>query len=145
MANHDEYSLWFDVLGPAAGTATPGAAPPPSACVLPMSRLRLGEVNNAERNSLYAAVLRRLLHQKGEQQQEQHWVLALGDQSLLGLMAAKLANGSRVVVASANQHMQQLLHQLAEINGVKERADSHEFMLFCRIQIFPSIDANIIP
>ena len=116
VAHHDEYSLWFDLVHPAREEETPRADPAGCHLLLPMSRLRLGEVNSAERNTIYAAVLRGIL--ATSQAPAQQWVLALGDQSLLGLMAAKLLGGVRVVVSTSNQHMQQVIQRLAEENNV---------------------------
>jgi type III protein arginine methyltransferase len=120
VANHDEYSLWFDVTSPTT-TSSSEEGNCETACILPMSRLRLGEVNNAERNSTYAVVLRGLLANRRKEQ----WMLALGDQSLLGLMAAKLGDGddegTQVVIFTDNQHMQRVLQHLTAENGVSDR------------------------
>jgi protein arginine N-methyltransferase 7 len=117
VASHDEYSLWFDVTS----SEECNAEQPANKCLLPMSRLRLGEVNNTERNTTYAKVLRGLLANRGADEGQQQWVLALGDQSLLGLMAAKLGGaGTKVLISTDNQHMQQVLAHLAAENGLSD-------------------------
>ncbi len=139
MANHDEYSLWFDVT-PASNDVTPLSSDvtPASSDVttshddglaLPMSRLRLGEVNNAERNRVYAAVLRHLLMTNEKpanglrtNEEPEKWVLALGDQSLLSFLAAKLFSG-KVTACTANKHMQEVLRHLAVENSVIDRLE----------------------
>ncbi len=146
VANHDEYSLWFDVtpasrdVTPVSNDVTPVSSyvTPASSDVttsnndglaLPMSRLRLGEVNNAERNSVYAAVLRRLLLTNEKpanclrtNEEPEKWVLALGDQCLLSLFAAKLFSG-KVIACTANKHMQEVLRHLAVENCVIDRLE----------------------
>ncbi len=125
VANHDEYSLWFDVT-PASSDVTMSHD---DGLALPMSRLRLGEVNSAERNSVYAAVLRRLLLTNEKpadglrtNEEPEKWVLALGDQSLLSLFAAKLFSG-KVIACTANKHMQEVLRHLAVDNSVIDRLE----------------------
>ncbi len=131
VANHDEYSLWFDVTS-ASSDVTPVSSDVTTShddgLTLPMSRLRLGEVNNAERNRVYAAVLRRLLTNEKPanclrtNEEPEKWVLTLGDQCLLSLFAAKLFSG-KVIACTANKHMQEVLRHLAVENSVIDRLE----------------------
>ena len=62
VSNHDEYCLWFDVRKAEVNEIGQIAMPMPTAglhtCV---SRLRLGQINDAQRNTKYSTCLRKML------------------------------------------------------------------------------------
>jgi len=109
-SNHDEYSLWFDVT--TAQEQSPATNPP---VYLPMSRTRLGELNSRGRNLKYSQALTQILADLPDAR-----VLVLGDQSTLGLLAAK-HNVSSVTVVQENKNMVDVLRNLANENNIQHK------------------------
>ncbi|XP_023340534.1 protein arginine N-methyltransferase 7 isoform X2 [Eurytemora carolleeae] len=105
-SNHDEYSLTFDVNHE---NTTPLAVPHVD---LPMCRTRLGAVNNQYKNNQYTQAILQILSERSPSR-----ILALSDQSLLGLTVAKLSS-ARVTVVQENSRMKDILFNIAqEVSG----------------------------
>ena len=94
VSNHDEYCLWFDVRKDFSNIKDPIPMPMPTAglhnCV---SRLRLGQINDSQRNSKYTKCLRKMLEKYvALNQQLPSNILCISDLTLLPLMAAALVS-----------------------------------------------------
>jgi len=113
---HDEYSLWFDVVQPnTAMAALPMPSPTPGVHMA-MSRTRLGQINNQDRSSKYAGVLEKIVSDNPDQT-----ILCLSDQSLLGLMAAKLGATKVIFCCEKNNYMTDYIERCAVHNNIQDR------------------------
>jgi len=94
-----------------------------------MSRSRLGQVNCASRNSLYAAALSRLIRKQKQAVSSQSeegkscTVLCLGEQSLLGLLAAKLGVDKVIICCEENKYMRDYLLDCARQNEIADKIE----------------------
>jgi len=111
VSNHDQYSLWFDVQSSKQSQEDLSDTSHPH--YLPFSRIRLQEVNNMEHNKIYTHVMSQTLRNAQN-------IVCLGDQSVLGLMAAKLSQ-AKVTIVQQNVQMTKLLKQMSKENGLTER------------------------
>ncbi len=135
ISNHDEYSLWFDVTGKEKryriinedscipyhviffSAVSQVEMPHPMCGVhLVVSRTRLGQMNDVERNFKYLSCLRKMLSACST---SCPIVLCLGELSLLPLLAA--ACGAVAITREQNKHMRALLETVARINGFSSR------------------------
>ena len=95
---HDEYSLWFDVVKTPVSSTDPISLPNPEPGLhLAMSRTRLGQVNNKERNEKFVKNIKHVL----ENSNKDKTVLVISEQSLLGLMVAKLGAENVIHISNA--------------------------------------------
>lgn len=110
---HDEYSLWF---GLEIEPSTPVNLPRPfcdCSVHLAISRSRLGQLNDSERNLKFLKSLEKVVGSDTV-------CLTLGDCCLLGLMVAKL--GARKVYAiERNPHCRRLLEAWVQTNNLHEQ------------------------
>jgi len=114
---HDEYSLWFDVRTKSNGPTDCLSMPSPSAGVhMAMSRTRLGQINNVDRNSKYASVLTKLVSSNPD-----GTILCLSEQSVLALMAAKLGASKVLICCENNNYMRDYIERCARHNNVQDR------------------------
>jgi len=100
------------------GTAIPPPAlPSPSAGVhMAMSRTRLGQINNQSRNTKYARVLAKIVSENSDGA-----ILCLSEQSVLGLMAAKLGASKVIICCENNNYMKDYIHRCAVANNVEDK------------------------
>jgi len=132
VACHDEYSMWFDLILSNPEVPLPMPQPQPG-LQMAMSRSRLGQVNCASRNSLYAAALSRLIRKQkqavasksdsGEEEGKSCTVLCLGEQSLLGLLAAKLGADKVIISCEENKYMRDYLLDCARQNEIEDKIE----------------------
>jgi len=133
VACHDEYSMWFDLI-PDCNLDVPLPMPQPQPGLqMAMSRSRLGQVNCASRNSLYAAALSRLIRKQKQEVASKRGsdskgeksctVLCLGEQSLLGLMAAMLGADKVIICCEENKYMRDYLLDCARQNEIAEKIE----------------------
>ena len=116
VACHDEYSLWFDVVTSPPPPSTPISLPSPQPGLnLAMSRNRLGQVNNKQRNSQLARHLKRLVSEERDKT-----ILVISEQSLLGLMAAKLGVRNVIHICESNNYMRDYISQCSILNNIHE-------------------------
>jgi len=108
QSDHDEYSLWFDVRKEEKQDL--------NETYLPISRTRLGEMNNSSKNRQYESALTGMLYFNPGAS-----VLALSEPSLLGLMAAMQNTTSKVTILQENNQMTGVLQDLAIKNGVTNK------------------------
>jgi len=112
---HDEYSLWFDVR--TSGPTDCLSMPSPSAGVhMAMSRTRLGQINNQDRNEKFAAVLAKIVSANPD-----GTVLCLSEQSVLALMAAKLGATKVLICCENNNYMRDYIERCARHNNIQDR------------------------
>merc|ERR1719270_2964247 len=98
---HDEYSLWFDVVKTPVSPRDPISLPSPEPGLhLAMSRTRLGQVNNEARNRVFSRAIKKLLRPK-----DSGTVLVISEQSLLGLMVARLGAENVIHICEENHHI----------------------------------------
>jgi len=135
---HDEYSLWFDVCDP--GTSTPPLSlPSPSAGVhMAMSRTRLGQINNQARNTKYAGVLAKIVSDNPD-----GTILCLSEQSVLGLMAAKLGATKVIICCENNNYMRDYIDRCAVHNDIQDRISVVDMDWLTTTQSLPVINAVI--
>lgn len=116
VACHDEYSLWFDLL-PSPPQGRLSLPSPQPGLQMAMSRCRLGQLNNSSRNLKLAGVISRLVkkHPSGCK------VLCLGEQSLLGLLAAKLGADQVIICCEKSNYMRDYLMSCARQNGIADK------------------------
>ncbi|XP_046397806.1 protein arginine N-methyltransferase 7 isoform X2 [Ischnura elegans] len=94
-SNHDEYSLWFELVK-GSNSLSETTSHPICTCGFhaSYSRTRIGSLNDKERRKKYASVMSRRLKELGAMSGDASGaktILCLSEGSLLGLMAAKLA------------------------------------------------------
>jgi len=113
VSNHDEYSLWFDV-----NKQNQEIVKRPSS-YLPMTRSRLFQVNSNEANQIYIRALKDKLDTEDSLN-----ILCLGDQSLLGLIAAGCSNNnSLVTIVQENRHMRDILQDAIKENNLLDKVE----------------------
>jgi len=126
VACHDEYSMWFDVLLERPEAPLPMPHPQPG-LQMAMSRSRLGQINCASRNSLFASALSKTIrkHRKiiDMDQRDNCTILCLGEQSLLGLMAAKLGADKVIICCEENKYMRDYLLDCARQNDIADKVE----------------------
>merc|ERR1712012_1276902 len=92
-----------------------------------MSRSRLGQINCASRNSLFASALSKTIrkHRKiiDTDQRDYCTILCLGEQSLLGLMAAKLGADKVIICCEENKYMRDYLSDCARQNDIANKVE----------------------
>ena len=86
-------------------------------------RSRLGQINCSSRNALYAAALSRLITKQKKEGYKSFTILCLGEQSLLGLMAAKLGADKVIISCEENKYMRDYLLDCAHHNEVADQID----------------------
>jgi len=115
VSYHDEYSLWFDVVRPGAASSLPVKLPSPQPGIhLAMSRTRLGQINSQARNEVLAAAVRKMIRAGGEEET----ILVISEQSLLGLLAARLGARNVVHCCEQNHYMRDYILACARQNNI---------------------------
>ncbi|TRY61040.1 hypothetical protein TCAL_05739 [Tigriopus californicus] len=119
ISRHDEYSLFFDVSKTNTGHANDISGPPSKRGIQwAVSRLRLGQMNDPERNAKLVQVIKNALNQV-DSNNGSSW-LFLGELSFMPLMAAKLG-APKVVLAEGNTQMIKVLKAFAKKHDLQER------------------------
>jgi len=137
VACHDEYSLWFDVLTEFPDTTI--ALPNPNPGVhLAMSRTRLGQINSQTRNSKYSTVLNKIITANPD-----CTILCLSDQSVLGLIAAKLGAKDVIICCENNNYMCSYLKECARVNGLEKSIKIVDNDWLVTAQSIPTLDVII--
>ena len=120
VSNHDEYCLWFDVCKNTTGPISKIPMPMPKAgidtCV---SRTRLGQINDPQRNEKYITSLRKMLRKYVTQQKNlPKNILCISEMTLLPLIAGVLISELDIHVQSDKvrifvyESSQQMIHFL---------------------------------
>ena len=118
VACHDEYSLWFDVVTTPTDLTEPVQLPSPQPGLhLAMSRTRLGQLNSESRNTKLAAVLRKLIRAS----RPEDTMLVLSEQSILGLLAARLGATNVVHCCENTRDMRDYILAAARHNNIDDR------------------------
>ena len=90
-------------------------------------RSRLGQINCTFRNSLFASALSKTIrkHRKiiDTDQRDYYTILCLGEQSLLGLMAAKLGADKVIICCEENKYMRDYLSDCARQNDIADKVE----------------------
>ena len=111
---HDEYSLWFGLDESPSNTHANLSRPSCHCSIhLAVSRNRLGQLNDQDRNEKLISVLEKVVH-------DETVCLVLSDCSLLSLMIAQLG-AKKVYVVEKNTHWRILLNNMIEQSGLKEK------------------------
>lgn len=118
VASHDEYSLWFDVVKkseevPAGQVKLPSPQP---GLHLAMSRTRLGQINSHGRNRTLAAMLRKIISADPAST-----VLVISEQSILGLLAARLGAVNVIHCCENIRNMKDYILATARHNKIDDR------------------------
>ena len=123
ISNHDEYSLWFDVRSGEKPDEEIGGVPMPGFTEgesdddddlfhSVVNRQRIGQLNSDSRNDILIAATEKMLN-RGNPEEKRPNCLALGDQSLLPLIAAKSENSGRIFVpADRSRHVTESLKKI---------------------------------
>jgi len=93
VSNHDEYSFWFDVIPGAVSDVANVPMPSPAAGIhLAVSRPRLGQINDADRNRKLVSAMDAMLdkHVRDFDGRLPESVLCLSEQSLLPVIFAAI-------------------------------------------------------
>merc|ERR1719481_2495897 len=103
-----------------------------------MSRTRLGQINNQIRNSKYAKVLAKIVSENSDGA-----ILCLSEQSVLGLMAAKLGASKVIICCDNNNYMRDYIHRCAKFNNIDDKISVVDMDWLTSTQPLPSIKAVI--
>ena len=118
VSYHDEYSLWFDVVTPGVASSLPVELPSPQPGIhLAMSRTRLGQINSQARNNIMAAAVRKMIRAGGEEET----ILVISEQSVLGLLAARLGASNVIHCCEQNHYMRDYILASAKHNKIDSR------------------------
>jgi len=119
---HDEYSLWFDVVKTPVSPTDPISLPDPQPGLhLAMSRTRLGQVNNKSRNEKFVKNIKQLILNSNKNKT----VLVISEQSLLGLMVAKLGAENVNHICEENHYLRDYIQSCAIVNKIEDRISLH--------------------
>lgn len=118
QCSHDEYSFWFNTFSSTSNEecrVQPKLPRPQCTCGIHSvcNNVRLGMLNDSERNRKYEIVLRKII-KSGD------ICLFIGETSLLPLMAIRLA-ASKVYVVDDSSHSAKMLRSYALKNNMEER------------------------
>ncbi len=115
VSNHDEYSLWFDVVPVGSSESNkiqqiPMPSPSPG-IHLAVSRTRLGQINDPERNQKLVEIANMAVEKADNLR-----IFVLSEQSLLPLITAKIlknrGRSGKVVSVELNHQMRQVSYKL---------------------------------
>lgn len=110
---HDEYSLWFGLQTDPLATADLSRPFCDCSVHLAVSRTRLGQLNDEERNSKYFKALQKVVDSDTV-------CMTLGDGCLLGLIVAKLG-AKKIYAVERNPHCRRVLDAWIKENGLQEQ------------------------
>lgn len=114
---HDEYSLWFDVVKtPVPNSSSVSLPDPEPGLHLAMSRARLGQVNSQMRNKTFANAIKKLLNSVDKEKT----VIVISEQSLLGLMVAKLGAKNVIHICENNHYIRDYISSCAIHNSIHD-------------------------
>ena len=103
-----------------------------------MSRTRLGQINNQARNTKYAGVLAKIVSDNPD-----GTILCLSEQSVLGLMAAKLGATKVIICCENNNYMRDYIDRCAVHNDIQDRISVVDMDWLTTTQSLPVINAVI--
>ena len=110
---HDEYSLWFGLETEASSSVILPRPFCDCSVHLAVSRPRLGQLNDSERNQKYLRALEKVVGSETV-------CLTLGDCCLLGLIVAKLG-AQKVYAVERNPHCRRVLQAWVKRNDLQEQ------------------------
>lgn len=120
LSRHDEYSLSFDVSKSDTGASNEISGPPSKRGIQwAVSRLRLGQMNDPERNAKLVRVIKNALDKVESSNNGSSW-LFLGELSFMPLMGAKLG-AAKVILAEGNTQMIKVLKAYAKKHDLQEK------------------------
>ena len=152
VSNHDEYCLWFDVRKAEVNEIGQIAMPMPTAglhtCV---SRSRLGQINDAQRNTKYSTCLRKMLKEFVKLNDSlPRSILCISELTLLPIIAASVVSEfhtvcstdiTQIVVCESNPQMRSFLNHYEKKN---KHLFSHVEIIYHSIRAL-ELDANDLP
>ena len=110
---HDEYSLWFGLETEASSSVVISRPFCDCSIHLAVSRPRLGQLNDNERNQKYLKALEKVVGSDTV-------CLTLGDGCLLGLIVAKLGS-QKVYAVERNPHCRRVLEAWVKRNDLQDQ------------------------
>lgn len=122
ISNHDEYSLWFDISQDPKEAIGQVEMPRPTCGVhLALSRTRLGQINDTQRNEKYVGAMKKAIDRFHSEEKRWPNCFSANQLSLIPLMAGSLLKNSQVYLCEPNVQMKKVLHDLAILNGLEHK------------------------
>ena len=128
VSNHDEYCLWFDVCKNITGTIEIPMPMPKAGIHTCVSRTRLGQINDSQRNDKYITSLRKMLRKYVTQQKNlPKNILCISELTLLPLIAGVLISelDTQEKTDKVRIFVYESSHQMINFLKLYENANQH--------------------